>query len=301
MTDRLTNILLTPAAWILSALSRIPLPMLYPLATILAWIARSVVRYRVGIVRSNLRACFPELSDGERRAIERRFYRNFADYIVETIHLLHISRSEMERRIEFSGMEHIAAAVASGHSVAAYFSHTFNWEWVTAMPLGAIDEGAQAQFCQVYRPLRNKWFDSLMLRLRSRFGAVSIPKATVLRTLLRYRSETIPTVTGFMSDQKPSHGDPTCRLLFLNRPTAMITGTETLIDRLKLIPIYLDLCRTSRGHYRVDVIPMHPDPRCATTDWPLTRLYASMLEQSIRRDPSEWLWTHNRWKHPVTL
>ena len=299
MTDRLTNILLTPAAWILSALSLIPLPVLYPLATILAWMARRVVRYRVGIVRSNLHACFPELSDGDRRVIERRFYRNFADYIVETLHLLHISRSEMERRIEFSGMEHIAAAVASGHSVAAYFSHTFNWEWVTAMPLGAVGQGATAQFCQVYRPLRNKWFDSLMLRLRSRFGAVSIPKATVLRTLLRYRSADTPTVTGFMSDQKPSHGDPTCRILFLNRPTAMITGTETLIDRLQLTPVYLDLRRTSRGHYRVEVIPMAPPS--GLPDWPLTRLYASMLEQSIRRDPAEWLWTHNRWKHPVTL
>lgn len=299
MTDRTRNILLAPAGLLLSALSRLPLALLYPLASAMGWMARCVVRYRIKIVRSNLAACFPELSAHERRAIERHFYRNFADYIVETLRLLHISQREMERRIEFAGMEHIAAAVAQGNSVAAYFSHTFNWEWVTAMPLGAMGDGARAQFCQVYRPLRNHWFDSLMLRLRSRFGAVSIPKATVLRTLLRYRSDAIPTVTGFMSDQKPSHGDPTCHLLFLNRPTAMITGTETLINRLHLTPVYLDLQRLSRGRYRVEVIPMTPRPDAP--DWPLTRLYASMLEQSIRRDPAEWLWTHNRWKHPVTL
>ena len=299
MTPTATNLLLAPASWLLTAISRLPLQMLYPLATILAWLARCVVRYRLDIVRSNLEACFPQLSSGQRREIERRFYRNFADYIVETLRMLTMSPKEMKRRIEFTGLEHISQYVAEGKSVAAYFSHTFNWEWVTAMPLAAPSLAATVQFGQVYRPLRNRWFDTPMLRHRSRFGAVCIPKATVLRTLLRARAGGLITITGFMSDQKPSHGDPTCHLLFLNRPTAMITGTETLIDKLGLTAVYFDLQRTSRGHYRISILPMNPPHDSAP--WPLTRLYASMLENSIRRDPAEWLWTHNRWKHPVTL
>ncbi len=33
----------------------------------------------------------------------------------------------------------------------------------------------------------------------------------------------------------------------------------------------------------------------------LTDRYFKMLEQTIRRDPAIWLWTHNRWKHKVSF
>ena len=42
--------------------------------------------------------------------------------------------------------------------------------------------------------------------------------------LIRLRRDGMLNVTGFMSDQKPSHGDPALPLMFLNRPTAFITG-----------------------------------------------------------------------------
>ena len=34
--------------------------------------------------------------------------------------------------------------------------------------------------------------------------------------------------------------------------------------------------------------------------YPLTDLYASLLEDNIRRNPSLWLWSHKRWKIPVS-
>lgn len=292
------KLLHTPLGWIIDGLARLPLGALYPLATALAWLMHSVVRYRRRVVDDNLRQCFPDRPESWRRDVARRFYRNFADYTVESIRLLRMSRREMDGRIRFTGMEHIRRATDSGQAVAAYFSHTFNWEWVTAMPL-AFDGDSSVQFCQVYRPLRDAWFDSLMLRMRGRFGAMSLPKQTVLRSLLRLKADGKVTVTGFMSDQKPSHGDPTCPLIFLNRPTAMITGTETLARRLGMATVYLDLRRTTRGHYELAVLPMEPEED--GRDWPLTRCYARMLERSIMRDPSEWLWTHKRWKHPVEI
>ena len=36
------------------------------------------------------------------------------------------------------------------------------------------------------------------------------------------------------------------------------------------------------------------------SDYPLTDLYASMLEENILLDPGLWLWTHKRWKIPVS-
>lgn len=299
MSGRIEAALWRLATGILAALSRLPMPLLYLISSAMAWLARCVVRYRRGVVRGNLAACFPDFTPAERLKIEREFYRNFADYIVETLKLLTISPERMRRLITFTGLENVNDPLSRGQSVIAYFSHTFNWEWATAFPLA--EGGVDAVFSQVYRPLRNKAFDRLMLRMRGRFGSVSLPKATVLRSLLRYRAEGCLTVTGFMSDQKPSHGDPTCKLMFLNRPTAMITGTETLATKLRLEPVYFDLVRVSRGHYRLDVKKMTPTREDMEQPFPLTRLYARMLQQSITRRPASWLWTHNRWKYPVTL
>ena len=71
-------------------------------------------------------------------------------------------------------------------------------------------------------------------------------KRTVFRDLLLLSREGVPTVTGFMSDQKPSKGDNTHVLTFLNHPTAVITGTEALGRKLKMAAVYGILRRPAK-------------------------------------------------------
>lgn len=301
MNRHIENVLYAPMGWMLHGLALLPLRALYALSTGIYALLYHIVRYRRKTVADNLARCFPHLGSDERSAIERRFYRNLSDYFFETIKLLHVSDEEMRRRIVFENMEVLDTLFDSGKSVVAYFSHCFNWEWAPAITLWSRYKGCKnVRFCQVYRPLKNEWADRFMLRLRSRFGSESLPKRTVLRDLLRMRSEGIMSVTGFMSDQKPSHGDPTLPLMLLNRPTAMITGTETLARKLKTAVIYFDLSHTSRGHYRLTLKHISDDAS-ETAPMEITRHYADMLQESIERDPADWLWTHRRWKNPVKL
>lgn len=280
-------------------LALLPLRALYLLADVIYFLIYQVVRYRRALVQRNLADSFPDLNENERKSIERRFYRNFADYIVETIKLLHISDREVERRFRFENVDILESHIAAGRSVVVYFSHCFNWEWAPSVTLHIANAG-DCSFGQIYRPLRNRAFDRLMLRVRSRYGSVSIPKATALRELIVKRRQGICTVTGFMSDQKPSHGDPAVITEFLNHPTAFISGTETLARKLGMAAVYWDLSHTARGHYRIVVRPI-TDNASELPEHEATLTYASLLEESIRRDPADWLWTHNRWKNPVTL
>ncbi len=279
--------------------ARLPLRVLYLFADVFFVLLYHVVRYRRGVVDGNLVQCFPEKDLQERRRIARSFYRNFADYIVETVKLLHIGDDEIRRRMVFDNLGLLHAHIAAGRSVAVYFGHAGNWEWAPSVTLHMQAAGDEAaRFAQVYRPLSNGAVDALMLRLRSRFGSVSLPKATVFRSLAMWRAKDIVSVTGFMSDQKPSHGDPTVPLLFLGRPTAFISGTETLARRLGMAAIYWDMEKTSRGHYRITCRPL-ADNVAETAPGEITRSYAAMLEKTITRNPAIWLWTHKRWKHPV--
>lgn len=281
---------------ILKCLAMMPLGLLYGLSWVLYFLARHVIKYRVKMVRKNLRNSFPEADEKTLRGYECDFYRNFADYIVETIKLLHISDKEMQRRFRFNNMEAINRHLDAGKSVVCYYAHFFNWEWGSSFPLDApamVEKGIDLN--QIYRPLSNKHFDALMLRLRSRFGAKSLAKSLALRTFLQERRDGRLSVTGFMSDQKPSHGDAVHVVEFLNQPTRMITGTEQLARRLGMAVVYWDMRKTGRGHYEVDIIDICDDAS-QLPEYQLTDTYAKLLERTIRRQPGIWLWSHNRWK-----
>lgn len=280
------------------ALALLPFCVLYVLSDFVYFLLYHVVRYRRKVVEDNLAKCFPDKTPEERKRIERGFYRHFADCFVETIKLLHISDREVKRRITFENVELIDRLTKAGKSIVVYFSHCGNWEWAPSVTLHTTTDGVE--YCQVYRPLRNKAFDRLMLKVRSRFGSHSFAKATVFRDLLHLKKDGIVSVTGFMSDQKPSHGDPTYVTMFLNRPTAFITGTETLATRMGMAAVYWDMEKISRGHYRI-VTRLLDDGSHQAPRGELTQYYALLLETTIRRNPSIWLWTHKRWKNKVTL
>lgn len=285
----------------LKPLAMLPLPVLYALSDAACFVLYRVAGYRRGVVRDNLQKCFPDKSEGELRSIEKKFYRNFTDNVVETLKLMHISDAEMSRRMTFSGVEHIDRLLAEGRSVVVYFSHTFCWEWAPSVTLHAAHSPSdKVVYAQVYRPLRNKPFDRLMLEVRSRFGSRCLPKASTLRDLLKLRREGVSTVTGFMSDQHPSHGDPGHLTTLLGQPTLMISGTETLARKMAMGVVYWDIEKTSRGHYHITT-RLLSDDASQSAPGEITENYTRLLELAIRRDPPLWLWSHKRWKHPVNI
>ena len=290
-----------PVQGLLYIISLMPFWVLYGLADFIFVLVYYVVRYRRKIVAKNMRESFPELSDKELSKIARKFYRNFADYIVETIKLNHISDDEIKRRMVFKNMDIIDRLFDEKRSIAAYFSHCGNWEWVPSITLWSRHTtGKDVEFCQVYRPLKNKWYDEYMLRLRSRFNSLSFKKKTVLRDLLLLRRREMPSITGFMSDQKPSKGDESHIVKFLNHPSAVITGTEQVARKLDMAVVYFDMHKLSRGYYELEV-KLITDNTSTMEPMAITDAYVKLLEETIKRNPSIWLWTHNRWKHKVKM
>lgn len=288
-----------PLGWMLAAIARLPFRALYLLSDILYVMVYHVVRYRRKVVMKNLVNSFPEKSRKELRDIMRQFYRNFSDYFFETIKLGHVTDEEIKTRMEFVGLEQLDECISRGESIGIYFSHCGNWEWAPSMTLWMKHHASdRVKFCQVYRRLKNDWFNDYFLRLRSRFGSLSFEKRTVFRDLFRINRSGAVSITGFMSDQKPSHNDTIHVVKFLNQPTAIITGTETIIRKLGMKAYYWDMEKLSRGHYRITVRLISADPS-AEPEFAITDAYARMLETTIRRSPSIWLWTHKRWKHKV--
>ena len=67
--------------------------------------------------------------------------------------------------------------------------------------------------------------------------------------------------------------------------------------------VYWDLTKKGRGRYHIMVRPI-TDNVAETGEGEVTDTYFKLLEDTIRRQPQIWLWSHNRWqrnrRHPET-
>jgi len=238
---------------------------------------------------------FPEKSEKELRQIEGRFYQHFCDIFVEAAKLAHISDKEVDRRVKIEGVEHINSALAKGHSVVLMIGHFGNWEWITALARYINPEAVMAQ---IYHKINDKTFNQVMLDLRSRFGSENIPMSHTYRRLLEINREGRKFVCGFISDQRPFTPELKHWTDFLGIDTAYVNGGEVIGRKLGAEFLYVECRPEKRGHYVIETSPIIPmDDK---EENPYTRAYLKMLEQSIRRNPSYWLWSHNRWKRRRT-
>lgn len=252
-----------------------------------------IVSYRLKVVRKNLKASFPEKSDKELRKLERRFYHHFSDYFVETIKLLHISDKEIQERLVFKNAELIKDLMKGDNSGIMYLGHYGNWEWVTSINLLFEKD---ALLGQIYRPLKNKIFDDIFLKIRSRFKSVGIPKNNTLRAIINYKREGQKILIGFMSDQTPAWNNLHYWTKFLNQDTAVFTGVERIAKQTGFWVTYLDIIKVGRGKYTAEVKLITDNPS-EEPEFAITEKYIREMEKTILRDPAYWLWTHKRWKY----
>ena len=278
------------AVWYVFSL--LPLRILYVLSDLLFWLLYAVVGYRKAVIRKNLKESFPEKSEEELRKVERGFYRFFCDYLVETIKMMTISMENIHRRLTFKGTELVDEIVESGQSCAVYLGHLGNWEWVTSLPLWVTPK---AQCGQIYHPLENKEFDRLFLYSRQRLGAKCIAMQDTLREILKYRKENQPVVIGYISDQVPFWTNIHHWVDFLHHDTPVLTGTERIARKVNHAVFFLDVHRVRRGYYEAEFKLITREPQ-KMDEFEITDIYFKLLEESIRRAPEFWLWSHNRWK-----
>lgn len=292
------NILYSPLYLYFWLHALLPLNVLYLLSDILFFPMFYIVRYRRKLVYQNMKDSFPEKDEKEIRRMEKAFYHHFCDYIVETIKLLNISDKETQKRIKFHNIDMLQKTVDSGNSCLMLLGHYGNWEFVPSVTLWMHRKNVI--FAQIYRPLKNKWFDQFFLKLRSRYHSECIPKQDTLRGILQYKSSGKPSITGFMADQTPSPANIHHWVNFLNHDTPVLTGVEKIARKTGFAVLYFDVEKIKRGHYSITIREITKDPK-ASKEFEITDKYMEMMEKTILRAPEYWLWTHNRWKHKHTL
>lgn len=274
--------------------SKLPYRALYVISDIANLVLYHIVRYRRDIVRRNITSAFPEKSTGECISIERGFYKWFCDYFVETVKLMSVSRQELLSRIEFRGVDKIEEYFDKGQTCAGILGHYGNWELLSATGL-VIKKHPEAVIGLIYHPLRSQLFDRLFINMRQSMGGVCVPKKDILRYLVSFRSQNLMNLFGYIADQAPRYRNIHLWLPFLNHDTPVFTGAERIMRKMNNAVFYIDVERPERGKY-IYTFKLMTDKPGEMPEFEITKKFFAMLEQTIRREPRFYLWSHNRWK-----
>lgn len=273
---------------LLKALAHLPFPVLYKLSSFLGFVLGSVAAYRRTVIRENLSRSFPELSEKEVGKLSKDYYQHMADIIIETLKISGLSPEELQKRCRFRNPQVIQRLLDEGKDVMIMLGHTGNWEWAGLATQLQYD----VQCLPVYRRLHNVAFDQYYYDLRSKHGALPIADVEA--------SVKIPKTFGqkavaMLADQTPG-AKKGWWTVFLNQETPFFRGSEVLAKRLDYPIVYGQVTRVKRGHYEItlDLMTEHPKNE---KRFEITKHFAKLLEQNIRQDKLNWLWSHRRWKH----
>ena len=143
------------------------------------------LRYRMKVVKTNLRNSFPEKSERELAVIRRRFYRTLSEIFVDTINMAYMNEEKGRTVLTVKDVEKHVEAV-HGRDWIAMTAHFGCWEYDSFLALYTGEHYLAA----VYHPLENKVIDAVYMRLRRRRNIRLIPMKAVSYTHL-----TLPTTS----------------------------------------------------------------------------------------------------------
>lgn len=284
----LTFYLSLPFLWLVAIL---PFPIMYGISDFFYFMLYHVFGYRKKVVFENLHKSFPEKSEKEIEQIARKFYRYLCDLMLETFKTLSMSRKTALRRctVDESTRTIFEKYGARKQSVIIVMGHYGNWEWAGA----SFSSTFSYPLYVIYHPLRNKYFDRLIYKMRTRFGTRLIAMKETFKEMVRLRNEL--NATAFIADQTPSP-DNAYWTTFLHQETPVFWGTEKIAQKMNYPVIYVTVKRLKRGYYTVLSEELFVNPKDTATG-EISEAHTRKLEKDIILQPEIWLWSHRRWKH----
>ena len=272
-------------------LGRMPLSILYTLASGVKWVFYYIISYRKEVISKNISNAFPQLNPKQIKALSLKFYGYLTDQLVEFFYGVSISEAEMLERVQMVNEHYISDYLQAGTPVVLVAGHQGNWEW--AIHRLALSNNL---YDVVYQKLNNPAFNQFTMEVRSRFPGVTLleKRESILAT--RERKDIARGIC-LAADQAPQKPESAYWTTFLNQDTAFFTGMERFARDYNYPVVFVELIRKERGKYIMSFEPIaNPD----YTDLPkgeIIERFARRLEKSIIQYPEQYLWSHRRWKH----
>lgn len=272
-------------------LGRMPLSILYSLATGVKWVFYYIIGYRKDVISRNITNAFPELNTKQIKELSFRFYGYLTDQLVEFFYGVSISQEEMLNRVQMVNEHYISDYLQAGTPVVLVAGHQGNWEW--AIHRLALSNNL---YDVVYQKLNNPAFNQFTMDVRSRFPGVTLLEKRESIIATRDRKDIARGIC-LAADQAPQKPESAYWTRFLNQDTAFFTGMERFARDYNYPVVFVELIRKERGKYIMSFEPIANPDYADLPKGEIIERFARRLEKSIIQYPEQYLWSHRRWKH----
>ena len=267
----------------------LPTYVLYKLSDGVAFVLRDVIGYRKEVVLTNLRNSFPEKNEIEIKQIAKDSYTHLADRVVENIKCMTISKKEVLHRTKALNIELINDLYDQNKNVVIMVAHITAWEYGGYL----LSTAGKHKIWGIASKLTNPYFNDMVQRTRGKMGMYIL---FMKDSSEFFKQPVMPQSLGvFFSDQSPSNREKSYWANFLDQETAFFKGAEVYAKLHDCAVVYAKIVQVKRGHYTAELITITETPK-QTADNEITEKFVRLLEQQIRETPSNWLWSHKRWK-----
>ena len=238
-------------------------------------------------IYKNLKRAFPMINDNEIKKISKNMWSNYGRIFSDYMHLKNFRSSKLDKYLIFNGKK-ILEKINDDKKPVIFISGHFNNFELMAMQI----EKSGVSLAAIYRPLNNIFINKIIEPLRRKYICKKQIKKGIsgLREMLKLYKKGYSVA--MMIDQRVSEG---IKSNLFNFPALTTTVPAQMIKKFncKIIPVYTK--RIDKFNYEINI----EEPLSISSDQTIQEITDNLnlcLENMIKKNPDQWIWSHNRWK-----
>ena len=238
------------------------------------------------IIEDNLNKFDTSLSSEKINKISQEMWGNYGRILSEYPYISNFRKGDLDKYIKIENVERLEE-VKRGQPVVFISAHFSNFEL-----LAMVIEKTGVNLSAIYRPLNNKMVNSIMEPLRKKYICKKQIKKGLngVREALKYFKQGVSVA--IMIDQRVSEGE---KINLFNYPAHTTTIPAQFVKKFgcKIQPVHIE--RYDKNYFRIsfdEPITMNGNKDDSSVSLRLNQ----WLEEKIRKNPSQWIWSHDRWK-----
>ncbi len=236
------------------------------------------------IIKKNLKIYSQNISNTEEKEIINGMWKNYGMTFIEYIHL---DKLKKNGKIKIHGEQNLTNIIKNNKPVIFISGHFANFE-LMSMTISK----KQIPLATIYRPLNNLFLNPLMEYLRKKFICKNQIKKGIngVREAIEYIKKNHSIA--LMVDQRVSEGE---KINFFGKPalTTTLPAQLSIKYNLGILPVFIE--RKNNDKFEIQFLD-EINPKNFDNKVDLSKKLNEVLEKMVTRNPSQWIWSHNRWK-----
>ena len=239
------------------------------------------------IIKKNLKIAMTNIGSEEITKISKLMWNNYGRVFAEYMFIKDFRFNKLGSNIQVEGQDILENLKKTNQSAIFISGHFANFE-LMAMHI----EKSGLDLCAIYRPLNNIFINKIMERIRKKYICKNQIRKGIggVKNLINFTKKNYSTA--LMIDQRVSEGTLSN---FFNKKAYTTTIPAQLVKKfnMPIIPVYIE--RLNGLKFKIKICkPLYFEENSSIQY--ITDELNIILQEMVKVNPYQWIWSHNRWK-----